>query len=314
MPSNPLNDPLFQPTLLRIAGLLLLATALILTVERKNLSRWRESVLFQRVSSWAMMAPVFAASVFARGAVSLALVGFMTIQGVREFGQLVKLQPAYRRALMGYGLFALLVTAWWGHRFFLFMPIGFFAVATLVPLFRLSRHGGDARPELMQAAAAVLGYMWIPLFLSFFVLIGRTEKHAVAILLLIGFSVALSDIIAFTMGKLLKGPKISPAVSPNKTYAGLAGNLIGAFAGFALMGFAIPSEFSTATRWTLPVFIGLGAAWGDLVESLVKRGFLVKDSGDMLPGFGGLLDRIDSLLVVMPFAYYAMKVMQHYTA
>jgi len=313
MPHNPLDDPLFQPTLFRIAGLLLFATALILTVERKNLSGWRESVLFQRVSSWAMMAPVFAASVFAKGVVSLALVGFMTIQGAREFGHLVKLQTAYRRALMGYGVFALLVTAWWGHRFFLFMPIGFFAIATLIPLFRLSRLGGEPRPELMQAGAAVLGYLWIPLFLSFFVLIGRTEERSVAILLLIGFSVALSDVVAFTTGKLLKGPKLSPAVSPNKTYAGLAGNLIGAFAGFALMGFAIPPDWSTATRWTLPIVIGLGAAWGDLVESLVKRGFLAKDAGDMLPGFGGLLDRIDSLLVVMPFAYYAMKVLQHYT-
>lgn len=314
MPRNPFHDPLLQPTAIRIAGLLVVAALLILVVERRNLSHWRESVLFQRVSSWAMMAPVFAISVFTGGFVALALVAFMSVQGIREFARLVRLDSTYRTALIGYGVFALLVTGYFGHRFFLFLPLGFFAVATLIPLFRMSSPGREAGAELIQVAATMLGYLWILLFLSFFILIGRTESRGVALLLIFGLSVALSDVLAFTVGKVAGGPKLVPGVSPNKTWAGVAGNVGGAYLAFWLMDFAIPPEWSRPTRVVLPIVIALGAVWGDLVESLVKRGFQTKDAGNLLPGFGGLLDRIDSLLLAMPLGYYAMKVLQHYTA
>lgn len=298
---------------MRIAGLLAMAVLLILIVERRNLSRLRESVLFQRVSSWAMMAPVFAISVFTGGIVALALVAFMSVQGIREFAKLVRLEATYRWALIVYGLFALAVAGYFGNRFFLFLPLGFFGVATVIPLFRMSRPEREPFRELLQVAAAILGYLWIPLFLSFFILIGRVEERGVALLLVFGFSVALSDVLAFTVGKLAGGPRLAPNVSPNKTWAGAAGNILGAYLAFWLMGFAIPPDWSVATRYGLPFVIALGALWGDLVESLVKRSFDTKDAGDILPGFGGLLDRIDSLLLAMPLGYYAMKVFQHYT-
>lgn len=313
MPRNPFDNPLLEPTAIRIAGLLALAALLILVVERGSLAHYRESVLFQRISSWALMAPVFAISVFTGGFVALALVAFMSIQGIREFARLVRLETTYLWALIAYGVFALGVTGYWGHRFFLFLPLGFFAVATVMPLFRMAHPGRDAFRELLQVAAAILGYLWIPLFLSFFILIGRTEERGVAILLILGFSVALSDVLAFTVGKVAGGPKLAPNVSPNKTWSGVAGGVAGAYLAFWLMGFAIPPEWSDLTRYGLPGVVALGAVWGDLVESLVKRGFHTKDAGDMLPGFGGLLDRIDSLLLAMPLGYYAMKVFQHYT-
>lgn len=314
MPRNPLVDPLFQPTLLRIAGLLVLAALIILVVERGHLRRWRESVLVQRVGSWAMMAPVFTLGVFTGGAVALALVTFMSVQGIREYAQLLRLQSTYRRALILYGILALLVTGVWGQRFFLFLPLSFFLVATLIPLLRLASKGRDVRAEVLQLAGTILGYVWIPFFLSFFVLIGRAEARGVAILLLLGFGVALSDVLAFTVGKLGGGPKLAPAVSPNKTWSGVAGNIAGAYLAFLVMGFAIPPEWSIATRVVVPMVVALGAVWGDLVESLAKRGFGVKDAGGLLPGFGGLLDRIDSLLLAMPLSYYAIRVLQHYSS
>lgn len=314
MPRNPIEDPLFYPTLVRIGGLLILAILIIVIAERGRLGRWRESVLIQRVGSWAMMAPVFSVSVFSGGFIALALVSYMSVQGIREYSKLVRLEVAYRWALVGYGVFALGVTAWFGHRFFLFMPLGFFAVSSLMPMFRLTRPERDVKAEVLQLAAAILGYLWIPFFLAFFVLIGRTEERAVALLLLLGFGIALSDVLAFTTGRVLGGPKLLAAVSPNKTWAGVGGNLAGAYLAFWVMGFAVPPDWTTVTAAVLPLFIALGAVWGDLVESLAKRGFGVKDAGDILPGFGGLLDRIDSLLLAMPLSYYAMKVLQYATA
>ncbi|MGH9198025.1 MAG: phosphatidate cytidylyltransferase, partial [Acidimicrobiia bacterium] len=241
------------------------------------------------------------------------LVGYMSAQGIREYSKLVRLELGYRWTLLIYGVFGLLVTGYFGDRFFLFMPLGFFGVASLIPLLRLRNPQREVKAEVLQLAAAILGYIWIPFFLSFFVLIGRAEPGAVGLLLLLGFGVALSDVLAFTVGKAFGGPKLLTNVSPNKTWAGVAGNFIGAYLAFMLMGFAIPQDWSNVTAAILPAVVALGAIWGDLVESLAKRGFGVKDAGDLLPGFGGLLDRIDSLLLAMPLSYYAMKVLQYFT-
>jgi len=75
------------------------------------------------------------------------------------------------------------------------------------------------------------------------------------------------------------------------------------------MSFALPAEIRTFVTLALPLLVGVGALWGDLVESALKREFGVKDAGSWLPGFGGILDRIDSLLIVAPLSYYALKVL-----
>ncbi|MDP3984034.1 MAG: phosphatidate cytidylyltransferase, partial [Acidimicrobiia bacterium] len=154
---------------------------------------------------------------------------------------------------------------------------------------------------------------YIPFFLSYLVFIKLVEPDGLEILLLVGIGVALSDIVAFSVGKALGGPKLAPAVSPNKTWAGAGGNLLGAYAAWAIMWFAIPGQWSLTTRLIGPVITAVASVWGDLIESFVKRDFGVKDAGDLLPGFGGLLDRIDSLLVALPITYYAIIIAQHFS-
>jgi phosphatidate cytidylyltransferase len=73
------------------------------------------------------------------------------------------------------------------------------------------------------------------------------------------------------------------------------------------MGFALPEDSRLLLLAVLPFVIGFGAVWGDLVESGIKREFGAKDAGGWLPGFGGLLDRIDSLILVVPLATYALR-------
>jgi phosphatidate cytidylyltransferase len=120
---------------------------------------------------------------------------------------------------------------------------------------------------------------------------------------LVGFGVALSDVGAFCTGKIIGGPKLAPRLSPNKTWGGALGNLLGAALAVMLMNMA----FLHLHWWQcciLALAIGVGSLWGDLLESLLKRQRGVKDAGTLLPGFGGLLDRIDSLLLVAPLVYY----------
>jgi phosphatidate cytidylyltransferase len=103
-----------------------------------------------------------------------------------------------------------------------------------------------------------------------------------------------SDVGAYAAGRALGGPRLAPVLSPNKTWAGAAGGLIGAgLVGLiAALLFAAPIVNVVATSLILSV----AAQLGDLAESLAKRRFGVKDSGSLIPGHGGLLDRLDSLL------------------
>jgi phosphatidate cytidylyltransferase len=73
------------------------------------------------------------------------------------------------------------------------------------------------------------------------------------------------------------------------------------------MAYAIPPGVRPLLVIILPPVIALGALWGDLLESSIKREFKTKDAGTWLPGFGGLLDRIDSLIMVMPLAFYLLR-------
>ena len=111
-----------------------------------------------------------------------------------------------------------------------------------------------------------------------------------------------SDIGAYLAGRVLGGPKLAPRISPGKTWSGAIGGLIGAVA----MGWLVvswsgqPAAFARVAA--IAVGLGIFAQAGDLLESLIKRRFGVKDSGTLIPGHGGLLDRLDALLIAAPVA------------
>ena len=121
-------------------------------------------------------------------------------------------------------------------------------------------------------------------------------------------AVAMSDVVAFVAGRMAGRHPLAKRLSPAKTIEGVVGNLIGSYLGFTLMSFAVPASLNVAVRWALPAVVAIACVWGDLLESLLKRQFGVKDTGTWLPGFGGLLDRIDSLLIVLPLAYTVLVV------
>jgi len=118
-----------------------------------------------------------------------------------------------------------------------------------------------------------------------------------------------SDVGAFVVGRTVGGPKLAPSISPNKTRAGVAGNVLGA--AVALVPFlpALVPAFGVGFVGALVPIVAAGSLWGDLLESAVKREAGVKDAGSWLPGFGGILDRIDSLLVTVALAYWALRIL-----
>lgn len=117
-----------------------------------------------------------------------------------------------------------------------------------------------------------------------------------------------ADIGAFAVGSTLKGPKLWPRFSPNKTWSGFVGGLAAATGAGALMA-ALPAfQLNVFAAGFIGLAVGLATMAGDLWESALKRRFGVKDSGDLIPGHGGLLDRVDGLMfavVVMAAARWA---------
>jgi phosphatidate cytidylyltransferase len=106
-----------------------------------------------------------------------------------------------------------------------------------------------------------------------------------------------ADIAAYFAGRLIGGPKLAPKLSPKKTWAGMAGAVVGA----ALASFIFTSYFQSS-HWPLAIFAALFAVLeqgGDILESALKRHHNVKDSSSLIPGHGGILDRVDGLIAVV---------------
>jgi phosphatidate cytidylyltransferase len=304
--ANPLADPLFARTALTLGSILGAGLLLLLIVERRHLGELPQRTLFQRWAVWAVIAPVFSLAVLSGQLPMLALTALIVWQGLREYARLVGLPALYQTVLYTLGLLALPLTLIAPEALFSVLPI-FLIVGTLQPLLTQ-----DVKSGIRTFSLAAFGFAYLPLLLGHLPLIHAWLPGGPGILLVVALATALSDVGAFTVGKLLGRHPLSPIVSPNKTWEGVAGNLLGAALGTWLLAFALPPSMPLWLMMALPVIIGVGAVWGDLLESLIKRELGVKDAGAWLPGFGGLLDRADSLVVTIPLIYHlARLVMGH---
>ena len=300
MLSNPLASPYLVPVLWVVLGLLGTSLALLLIGVRGNVRRLAGSTLFRRWKVWAVIAPIYALAVMSGPVPLLILLLALTVQGLREYSALVALPGPYRRFLVLTGLLAAPAALVSPDLVAVLLPV-LFITATLQPL--LFHHGQEGVRHL---AFAALGWAYVAWFLAHLMLLDRDIVGGAGILLAIGLGTALSDVGAFTVGKTFGRHKMAPRLSPNKTWEGGVGNLLGASVGVVLFAPVLPVLLRPALLVLLPPVIALGAVWGDLLESSIKREFGVKDAGTWLPGFGGLLDRIDSLIVVGPLVFYVL--------
>ena len=307
--SNPAASPAFLPTATSLGGLLLASLAALAAVER---GRLRQSVLLRRWATWALIAPTYVVGVLSGPLVAWLLVSALSVQALREYAALVGLQPLYRRVLIECGPLAGLA-ALAGPAAHAALPPLLLIAATLQPLLR-----GEARGGARHLARAVFGWAYLPWLLSYLLLIQRDVPGGPELLLALGLAVALADVGAYCVGKTLGRRKLAPAISPHKTWGGVAGTLLGAALGLGLMnatgvlgaGSSASSYSAVSSAPFLPglaLVVAVGAIWGDLLESLLKREAGVKDAGAWLPGFGGLLDRLDSLVLVLPLSYYFLR-------
>lgn len=143
------------------------------------------------------------------------------------------------------------------------------------------------------------GALWVALPCVAFLWLARAAPMGRATLLWVLAVVWATDIGAYAVGRTLGGPRLAPRWSPRKTWAGLVGGTVSA----ALAGGATALALGLSPRWPLVAVsaaLAIVEQFGDLAESLAKRRFGVKDSSGLIPGHGGLLDRLDGMLAVIP--------------
>lgn len=202
--------------------------------------------------------------------------------------------------LAGYaGTVTALVGAVWGPEWAL---AGFLATFPYAYLFKAV---AGAMPTTVSVAATVLGSAWVGLGLAHVVLIREIPEHGVLATYTVLLAVFASDTAAFAVGRLVGRHKMAPQTSPGKTWEGfVAGSIVAVLVPF----FAFyEEEFLTVPEsLVLGGVIAIAAPVGDLFESALKRDIGIKDTGRLLLGHGGMLDRIDALLFASVASYYLL--------
>jgi len=293
---NPFLDPIFLPSMQIVVGVFGLGLVIVLFFARHDLKAGLKGELGKRLIGWMLITPIFFVAVFVGGIVGAIILLFFFYRIASEYIRVVGVERPY--ALYVYALIPMtFITAVFVPSLYSALPAAAILLLTLIPV--LSRRVDNLYQQLSFAGRGYLYMVWTT---GHFILLQQLGGNG--LLIVTAVSVALSDAMQFTVGKIVGKHIISPEVNPRKAWEGLIGDFIGASLGVALFSFALPIQFTIVEIILLAILIGIGAAWGDLISSLVKRAADTKDWGQLIPGHGGLLDRANSMLVVIPLVYY----------
>ena len=180
-------------------------------------------------------------------------------------------------------------------------------LATFVLAFVVYGLGGVRQSATMSFAITVLGVAWVGAGIGCLLLVRDIPEFGFWAVMAVLFTVFAADTGAFFVGRTLGRHRMAPAISPNKSWEGFVGGVVAAIGMAFVILYKDRDEFLTIpVSLVLGLVIALAAVLGDLFESAVKRDLDVKDSGRVLGGHGGMLDRLDSLLWAGPAAYFAI--------
>jgi phosphatidate cytidylyltransferase len=153
-----------------------------------------------------------------------------------------------------------------------------------------------------RIALTAFGVVWVGIGFSYIMLV-RFLPHGQSLAILLVVCTVVNDSFAYFVGRAIGRHRLAPRVSPKKTVEGSLGGLVGAMIA-ALLVSVYSDWMSKGMAVVLGLVVGVAGQWGDLFESAVKRDFQVKDSGKLLPGHGGILDRFDAFLFAGVATYW----------
>lgn len=294
-----------------IFGLLILASAIVFGI-RHRLGDGARTELVDRIKSWWLMVIIFTVAILVSRNVSLAFFAFVSFMALKEYLSLIPTRRVDRRVMFWAYLTIpfqyLLVGLEWYGMFIILIPVyGFLFLPMRMVL------AGETRNFLRAAGTLHWGLMAMVFSIShmayLLVLPESVNPGAggAGLVLFLVFLTQFNDVAQYCWGKLLGKHKALPTVSPGKTVEGLLGGV----ATTTLLAWLIGpwlTPMSLTHSLAAGLLISLAGFIGDVTISALKRDLGVKDSGSLLPGHGGILDRIDSLIYTAPlffhFIYY----------
>lgn len=298
---------------LLIFGLLLFATLLFFVVGKikpnANLTE-----LKARTKSWWIMATIFIGATIINTNISYIALGMLSFMAFRELYSVLGFRASDRRAIFWAFIaipiqYYLAYIGWYGA-FIIFIPIVMFL---FLPL-RLVLKGDTV--GIIKSMSSLQWILMLTVFgvshMAYLLSLPETKGFASGgrgLLLFLVFLTEINDVMQFTWGKLLGKHKIIPKVSPNKTWEGFLGGLISTTIIGYFLGFLTP--LNSPQVIFVSFMIAFSGFIGDIVMSSIKRDIGVKDMGDLIPGHGGILDRIDSLAYTAPIFFHLIYYMAY---
>lgn len=292
-----------------ILGVLVLASLCSAILKRARPDRdIRE--LAARVRSWWIMASVFFCAIFLEPRLSLAFFAFMSFWALKEYVTLLKTRPADHRTLV-WAFLTIPIQYWWIHAgwygmFIIFIPVYMFLFLPVRLILSRETAGFVASMSTIHwglmtfvfGLSHLAALLTLPLKTS-----GPADGRS--LVLFVVFTTEMSDVLQYVWGKLLGKRKILPTVSPNKTWEGLLGGLASLVLLSPLLRFLTP--FTVPEMLAVSAGIVLAGFLGGAVMSAVKRDIGVKDYGTLIPGHGGMIDRVDSLCYAVPLFFHYVR-------
>jgi phosphatidate cytidylyltransferase len=250
-----------------------------------------------------MVPPILLLIVLGPLEVLYLMVFLATFLGLREYYNLVLPHSSWMERTVGIGLGLILsIIVSLGHT----KEISpFFVTALFILSILFMATSKDLSSAISKMGMALFGILYIGFLLAYVSLIRNMANGRLWVLFLIA-TVWAGDIFALLSGSFLGKHKLYPKISPNKTFEGLGGAMIGSIIVAVVFAMMFIPHLEKVPCILLAIGLGITGQFGDFTESMLKRGAQVKDSGTLIPGHGGMLDRVDSFLFSAPFLHYSL--------
>lgn len=273
----------------------------VITLIRKHLAKEVRSIWI-KYASWFIMLPAFTIPMLIGPVFMQAFFLLMSLFAFEEFARAVGLWKEHGHMWLGRICIMLIYSAVFvkSFGFFMSMPAYVIVIAFLLPIVRDKYRGMIQRTCL--AVLGIIYFGWFLAYLAFLLNIDAGRQLILAFVLV----VVMNDASAYVIGSNLGRHRMSPNISPNKTWEGMVGAVIVTIGmtfavRFALLDISIPDTV------ILGLILAVGGTCGDLAISVIKRDVQIKDTSHLIPGHGGLLDRLDSVLFVAPVFFHFMN-------
>jgi phosphatidate cytidylyltransferase len=307
-PQEALTNPVFQFYALTTGSILIVAGC-VLGFIRLGLKKDVEHA-WSSFRGWLIMVPLVLGVIFCGRVPAILFLTVVAIFGFKEFARATGLYRDWWMTGIVYvgiivaGILSLVrdpvldVPGWYGM--FMAFPVYAIAIILAVPILR-----NRAQGQLQAIALSIVGFVYFGWMFGHLAFLANS-KHAYGYLLYVLLAVELNDVAAFTFGRLFGQHSLRSNISPKKTWEGSLAAVVVSMSLPWLLRFTFP-HFEVRDCILVGLIVGIGGQLGDLAISVIKRDLGIKDMGATIPGHGGILDRIDSLIYVAPLFLHTVR-------